>query len=91
MRVDRGGRHCLVVAALNAVLCAVLVGGQNLKTVHVSTLPELVIAMEDPMVGRIFMDRSIALAGTRAGTATLTCCMPPMFRKGKCVDLVNVH
>ena len=37
---------------------ALLVAGQsNLKTVYVATLPELVVAMEDPMVGRIFVNK----------------------------------
>jgi hypothetical protein len=48
----------LLAAAALAVSTAV-----NLKTVYVATLPELVIAMEDPMVGRIFMNNSISLEG----------------------------
>lgn len=37
---------------------------QSLKTVYVANLPELVKAMEDPDVGRIFLSKSISLNGS---------------------------
>ena len=43
---------------------AALASAENLKTVYVATLPELVEAMEEPEVGRIFLNDSIALAGS---------------------------
>lgn len=40
------------------LLLATLVAAQNnLRTVYVATLSELVIAMEDPMVGRIWVNK----------------------------------
>ena len=47
-----------------AVALAALASAENLKTVYVATLPELVEAMEEPEVGRIFLNDSIALAGS---------------------------
>ena len=47
-----------------AVALAALASAENLKTVYVATLPELVEAMEEPEVGRIFLNDSITLAGS---------------------------
>jgi len=52
-----------LLVILAAALAASLSAATNLKTVSVSTLPELVIAMEDPMVGRIWVNKSISLKG----------------------------